>query len=304
MLSHINIVSNILMLNSTEGQNLSWNNGLVCLMHLSMYIGFTLVAIPKFELNKFCSYVPTMKIAIAFIVPPVLLLLGKHPIVENYALSSLQILSSGAAPLTRDLVDTVCQRIGVPVKQVHSLSETSPATHNITAKYMSSDEKAVPVGQTDELWLKGPNVFLGYLNNPAGAKNALTEDSYFRAGDVGHKDKNGDFYITDRIKELIKYKGFQVAPAELEGLLHGHHGIDDVAVIGVYDKARARGSKTTLETGTSIIQWFSARVAAHKRLGGGVRFVDVVPKNAAGKILRRTLVDKAKQEAETIQSKL
>ncbi|KAK2470559.1 hypothetical protein H9L39_17855 [Fusarium oxysporum f. sp. albedinis] len=211
--------------------------GLVCLMHLSMYIGFTLVAIPKFELNKFCSYVRTMKIAIAFIVPPVLLLLGKHPIVENYALSSLQILSSGAAPLTRDLVDTVCQRIGVPVKQGYCFQ-------NITAKYMSSDEKAVPVGQTDKLWLKGPNVFLGYLNNPAGAKNALTEDSYFRAGDVGHKDKNGDFYITDRIKELIKYKGFQVAPAELEGLLHGHHDIDDVAVIGVYDKARARGSKS------------------------------------------------------------
>ncbi|KAH7002719.1 hypothetical protein EDB82DRAFT_469560 [Fusarium venenatum] len=185
---------------------------------------------------------------------------------------------------------------------------------NIAAKYMSYDEKAVPVGQTGELWLKDPNVFLGYLNNPAGAKNALTEDSYFRTRDVGQQDKNGDFYITDRIKELIKYKGFQVAAAELEGLLLGHHGID-VAVIGVYEKTRAievprayivpkQGIEATPEMGTSIIQWFNACVAAHKQLRGGVRFVDVVPKSAAGKILRRILVDKAKQEAETIQSKL
>ncbi|KAL5585697.1 hypothetical protein FOVSG1_013389 [Fusarium oxysporum f. sp. vasinfectum] len=139
--------------------------------------------------------------------------------------------------------------------------------------------------------------------------------SYFRTGDVGHQDKNGDFYITDRIKELVKYKGFQVAPAELEGLLLGHHDIDDVEVIGVYDKARAievprayivprRGVEATPETGTIIIEWLSARVAAHKQLRGGVRFVDVVPKSAAGKNLRRILVNKAKQEAETIQSKL
>ncbi|KAH7009732.1 hypothetical protein EDB80DRAFT_868264 [Ilyonectria destructans] len=353
MLSHTNIVSNILMIDSTEGQHLSWSGGfnnsgdrmlaflpfyhiygLVCLMHFSMYTGFELVVMPKFELDKFCSYVQTMKITIAPVVPPVLLLLGKHPIVENYDLSSLRMLSSGAAPLTKELVDGVYQRIKVPVKQGYGLSETSPATHaqvwdqwqstmgsvgpllpNMVAKYMSADEKEVPAGQTGELWLKGPNIFLGYLNNPAGTKNALTEDGYFRTGDVGHQDENGDFYITDRIKELIKYKGFQVAPAELEGLLLSHHDIDDVAVIGVYDKARAtevprayivprRGVEATPETGNSIIQWLSARVAAHKQLRGGVRFVDVVPKSAAGKILRRVLVDKAKQEAETIQSKL
>ncbi|KAF7557884.1 hypothetical protein G7Z17_g250 [Cylindrodendrum hubeiense] len=353
MLSHTNIVSNVLMIQVAEGSKMSWDGGpdkggdrmlaflpfyhiygLVCLMHFAMYSGFELIVMPKFDLEKFCSYVQTMKITLAPVVPPVLLLLGKHPIVEKYDLSSLRMLSSGAAPLTKELVDTVYQRIKVPVKQGYGLSETSPATHvqvwdkwhstigsvgplfpNMMAKYMSAEEKEVPAGQTGELWLKGPNIFLGYLNNAAGTKNAITEDGYFKTGDVGHQDKNGDFYITDRIKELIKYKGFQVAPAELEGLLLSHQDIDDVAVIGIYDKSRAtevprayivlrRGVKGTSEMETAIVQWLSERVSSHKRLRGGVRFVNEVPKSAAGKILRRVLQDKAKKEAEGVQSKL
>ncbi|KAH7136888.1 hypothetical protein B0J13DRAFT_625510 [Dactylonectria estremocensis] len=353
MLSHTNIVSNILMIHSVEGPNMTWNGGadktgdrmlaflpfyhiygLVCLMHLAMYSGVELVVMPKFELDKFCSYIQDLKITIAPVVPPVALLLGKHPIVANYDLSSLRMLSSGAAPLTKELVETVWQRIKVPIKQGYGLSETSPATHvqawdkwhdtigsagpllpNMVAKYMSPEDKEVPAGQTGELWLKGPNIFLGYLNNPAGTKNAITEDGYFKTGDVGHQDENGDFFITDRIKELIKYKGFQVAPAELEGVLLSHQDIDDVAVIGVYDKGQATevprayivprgGVEGTDKLGADIIQWLSERVAAHKKLRGGVRFVSEVPKSAAGKILRRVLVDRAKQEDQGVQSKL
>ncbi|KAF9883239.1 hypothetical protein FE257_003833 [Aspergillus nanangensis] len=353
MLSHMNIVSNILMIEAVQGRNMSWNGGidntgdrilaflpfyhiygLVCLLHFSMYAGVELVVMPKFDLEKFCSYIQSMKITLAPVVPPVLLLLGKHPAVSKYDLSSLRMLISGAAPLTKELVEAVYDRLNVPVKQGYGLSETSPATHNqlwdkwdstigsvgqllpnMLAKHVSVDEEEVPVGQTGELWLKGPNIFLGYLNNPAGTKHAMSEDGYFKTGDIGHQDKNGNFYITDRIKELIKYKGFQVAPAELEGLLISHPDIDDVAVISIYNKEQAtevprayivpkQGVQGTWEMGVRIIQWVSERVAGHKKLRGGVRFVDEVPKSAAGKILRRVLVDRAKKEAETIPLKL
>lgn len=172
---------------------------------------------------------------------------------------------------------------------------------------MSPEEKELPVGETGELWIKGPNVFKGYHNNPEGTKNALTEDGYFKTGDVGHQDEHGNFYITDRIKELIKYKGFQVPPAELEGLLISHRKVNDVAVIGIYNKDQATevprayivpkpGVEGSLKTAHDITQWLQARVANHKRLRGGVRFVDEVPKSASGKILRRLLKIKAQEE--------
>lgn len=174
---------------------------------------------------------------------------------------------------------------------------------------MSPEETEVPVGQTGELWIKGPNIFLGYLNNPEGTKNAITEDGYFKTGDVGHQDKDGNFYITDRVKELIKYKGFQVPPAELEGLLLGNDEIDDVAVIGIYEESQAtevprayvvpkKGVKGDKETEQRIVAWLAKKVANHKRLRGGVVFVDEVPKSASGKILRRVLKERAKAEKE------
>lgn len=180
---------------------------------------------------------------------------------------------------------------------------------NQTAKYMSPDETELPIGETGELWVKGPNVFKGYLNNPEGTKNALTEDGYFKTGDVGHQDKDGNFYITDRVKELIKYKGFQVPPAELEGLLTSHPTVNDVAVIGIYNKDQATevprayivpkpGVEGSPKTANDIMQWLQAKVANHKRLRGGVRFVDEVPKSASGKILRRLLKIKAQEEDE------
>lgn len=180
---------------------------------------------------------------------------------------------------------------------------------NQTARYMSSDEKEVPAGETGELWIKGPNIFKGYLNNPEGTKNALTADGYFKTGDVGHQDKEGNFYITDRVKELIKYKGFQVPPAELEGMLASHPKVNDVAVIGVYNKEQATeeprayvvpapGVEASKETAKDITDWLQAKVANHKRLRGGVRFVDEIPKSVSGKILRRVLKVRAQEEEE------
>ncbi|MCJ1247023.1 hypothetical protein MMC30_004234 [Trapelia coarctata] len=345
MLCHENITSNIMMLKAGEGDNLTWGGGpdgngdnvlaflpffhiygLTCLVHQSMYSGITLTIMSKFEIEKFCSIVQSQKITFSYVVPPIVLLLAKHPIVDKYDLSSLRMMNSGAAPLTRELVESVYERLKIPVKQGYGLSETSPTTHtqpwelwrstigavgtllpNMTAKYMSPEETEVPAGETGELWIKGPNVFKGYLNNPEGTATSLTSDGYFKTGDVGHQDKDGNFYITDRVKELIKYKGFQVPPAELEGILLSHPKIDDVAVVGIYDEAQAtevprayivpaKGVEAGKKTEDDVVQWLAAKVANHKRLRGGVRFVDEIPKSASGKILRRVLKVRAAEE--------
>lgn len=340
MLSHGNIVANVLMNLGADGQQLTWENndkvlaflpfyhiyGLTVLIHQAIAAGLELVVMPKFELDKFCSHIQSHKITYAYVVPPVVLMLAKSPVVENYDLSSIRMMNSGAAPLTKDIVETLWQKRKLKVKQGYGLSETSPTTHtqkwddwqttigsvgvllaNQTAKYMNEKEEEVPVGQTGELWLKGPNVFQGYLNNEEGTKNALTPDGYFKTGDVGYQDENGNFYITDRIKELIKYKGFQVPPAELEGILIGHDDIDDVAVLGIYNEEQAtevprayvvpaKGVKGDKATEKKIVDWLAQKVAGHKRLRGGVRFVDEIPKSAAGKILRRVLKAKALEE--------
>ncbi|KAF2003382.1 4-coumarate-CoA ligase-like protein [Amniculicola lignicola CBS 123094] len=353
MLTHRNIVANILMLKAGEAGNLDWKGGptgegdkilaflpffhiygLTCLIHQSIYVGLQLVVMPKFDIEDYCRFVQENKITFAYVVPPVILLLAKHPVVSNYDLSSIRMMNSGAAPLTKELVEAAHARLGIPVKQGYGLSETSPTTHtqpwedwnktigsvgtllpNQTAKYMSEDEQEVPVGEVGELWLKGPNIFKGYLNNPEGTANALTSDGYFKTGDVGFQDKNGNFYITDRVKELIKYKGFQVPPAELEGILLSHPGVNDVAVIGVYHKDHAselprayvvptNGLGKSEEDAKHIEHWLSTRVAHHKKLRGGVRFVDEIPKSISGKILRRLLKVKAEEEENNNKAKL
>ncbi|ATZ46425.1 hypothetical protein BCIN_01g10250 [Botrytis cinerea B05.10] len=347
MLSHGNIVANTFMANAAEGVNLSWKGGkdgrgdklmavlpffhiygLTCIIHFSLYMGLECIVMEKFELEKFCHTIQKFGATFAYVVPPIVLMLGKSPVVSKYDLSTVRMMNSGAAPLTRELVDAVYARLKIPIKQGYGLSETSPTTHtqpwedwnkypgsvgrllpNQVAKYMNSEEKEVPAGQTGELWIKGPNVFQGYLKNPEGTKNALTEDGYFKTGDVGHQDKDGNFYITDRVKELIKYKGFQVPPAELEGLLISHEDIDDVAVIGIYNEEQAtevprayvvprKGVAGDKEEEKKIMAWLQAKVASHKRLRGGVKFVDVIPKSPSGKILRRLLKDRALKEGE------
>ncbi|KAF2499277.1 4-coumarate-CoA ligase 2 [Lophium mytilinum] len=357
MLTHRNIVANTLQAISGEVNMLKWDNGpdksgdriiaflpffhiygLTCLIHNALRAGLTLYVLPKFSLDAFCDIIQTYRVTFAYVVPPVVLLLAKHPDVSKYDLSSIRMLNSGAAPLTRDLVETLYSRLKIKVKQGYGLSETSPTTHmqpwsewdktigsvgrllpNLTAKYVSEAGEEVPAGQTGELWVKGPNVFKGYLNNPERTADSLTEDGYFKTGDVGFQDENGSFYITDRVKELIKYKGFQVPPAELEGLLVGHPLVDDVAVIGIYDEARATevprayvvASKATEPVGekhsNEIAEWLAEKVAGHKRLRGGVHFVEEIPKSVSGKILRRVLKARAEEEeksGKTVKAKL
>jgi acyl-CoA synthetase (AMP-forming)/AMP-acid ligase II len=190
---------------------------------------------------------------------------------------------------------------------------------NQTAKFVSEAGETLPTGSTGEFWVKGPNVFAGYWKNPSATANCMTSDGYFKTGDIGYQDKNGNFYITDRLKELIKYKGFQVAPAELEGLLVGSDMVDDACVVGVYDEGQATELPLAFvvkaekvknvpddKLEKEICKWVASKVANHKRLRGGIRFVDVIPKSAAGKILRRFLRDQIKEEMakKNVKSKL
>lgn len=235
----------------------------------------------------------------------------------------MRMVNSGAAPLTKSLVDAFYARLKIPVKQGYGLSECSPTTHlvpwdkwdtcigaagvllpNMSAKYVGENDEELAVGQTGELWMKGPNVMMGYLNNPAATANAITPDGYFKTGDVGHQDAAGNFWITDRVKELIKYKGFQVPPAELEGLLVVHEQVEDCAVVGVFLEHLAtevpRAFVVAAESGSvteeDLVKWVEERVAHHKRLRGGVRFIKEIPKSVSGKILRRVLRLQAEEE--------
>lgn len=345
MLTHRNLVSNILM-GVAAGNSITSEDrllaflpfyhiyGLTGLLHQSLYRGLTCIVMEKFDLEQFCQLVQQHKITYSYVVPPVVLGLSKHPIVDKYNLSSLRMMTSAAAPLTKELVQAAYERLGIPITQAYGLSETSPSTHvqpaelwdstvgsvgrllpNQTAKYVSVDEKEVPVGEVGELWVKGPNVFAGYWKNQKATANALTSDGYFKTGDVGYQDRDGNFYITDRIKELIKYKGFQVPPAELEGVLLSHDKVNDVAVLGVQRDDLATevpiayvvprpGVSLGPQLEKQIVDFVASKVANHKKLRGGVRFVDEIPKSAAGKILRRVLKDKYQQEEKKRASKL
>jgi 4-coumarate--CoA ligase len=370
MLSHNNIISNVQQIGVSEGGNLTWNGsktvsdiplpekgqgdkilaclpffhiyGLTILIHNPAYLGLTTIIMPRFEIERWCSLVQQHRITFSYIVPPIVVLLSKHPKVTDYDLSSMRMTNSGAAPLTRDLIESVYQRTGIRIKQGYGLSETSPTTHqqrwedwqsgmgstgwmvpNMEMKFCavpgaeaeSDGTKELPRGQTGELYVKGPNIFLGYHNKPEATAGCLSEDGWFRTGDVGHLTERGDLYITDRLKELIKYKGFQVPPAELEGYLVDNEMVDDVAVVGVESEElgtevpRAyivrKGGMKAVQKGDEarIIKWLAAKVANHKKLRGGVKFVDAIPKSASGKILRRILKEEAKKEYKELEGR-
>ncbi|PVH85077.1 acetyl-CoA synthetase-like protein [Cadophora sp. DSE1049] len=349
MLTHRNIVSNTLMtdVGSAELQAgdvliavlpLYHRYGLALLIVHSIHRGAKVVVMPAFEPQAFLGAIQEHKVTFAYLVPPIVLLLAKSPIVDNYDLRSVKMIASAAAPLTLDLIEAVWKRLKIPIKQAWGMSEASPAVTtqllddwqtaigsvgkilpNQLVKVVNEAGELLPAGEDGEFWVKGPNVFPGYLNNPEATANCMTEDGYMKTGDIGHITKDGHVYITDRLKELIKYKGFQVAPAELEGLLVGHEKVADACVLGVWNKEQATEVPRAYVVKTlaardvedvvlekEVVGWVAEKVAGHKRLRGGVVFVDEIPKSAAGKILRRILRDKVKadDEAERVKSKL
>ena len=319
------------------------------------WTGNTLITMSqRFDLETFCSLVQEHQPERAHLVPPILVGLEKNPIVDLYKLSSLRSIVSAAAPLSSNTETVVQTRISgnanantttpiTTVKQGWGMSELSPIgtmntdQHNRTGSVgplVSSTEGKIICTETGrslgpnehgELLIRGPQVMMGYYMEPNTTKECLSPESgWLRTGDIATYDEDGYFYIQDRMKELIKVNGYQVAPAELESLLLQNESITDVAVIGIpHDESgevpRAyivlKQNETTATTTTTsnpakfaidtnaIYDWVKERVAPYKRLNGGIVVIDTIPKSASGKILRRLLKDQYKLEQEQKKQK-
>lgn len=316
--------------------------GGVKLLHLPLFLGAPSVVMAGFDPDGFCAAIARYRVTVGFVVPPMLVVFARHPAIQKHDLTSLKILFSGAAPLGAELVSTVMKRMkgigaDVSIPQGYGLTETSPTVFLLPVTDASSRIGAAGVllpnlevklvgeakgeAHTDipgagEVWVRGPTIMKGYLNNPTATAEAITPDGWFKTGDIGVRDKDGFFTIVDRRKELIKYKGFQVAPAELESVLLQHPEVADVAVIGIESKeeatelprayitpSRPLSSQEASPFALGVQDWVSQRVAPHKRLRGGIVIIDQVPKSAAGKILRRELRERAKTDIAEGQSK-
>jgi len=255
-----------------------------------------------------------------FIAPPIAVALAKHPIVDQYDLSAVRVIFSGAAPLDGELATAVAQRLGCEVVQGYGMTETSPAVTLIPAEWTHVDKSSIGplVPNTEarlvdpetgrdiqavedgdsapgELWVRGPQVMSGYLNRPDATAEMLDEDGWLHTGDIATVSPDGIFRIVDRLKELIKYKGYQVAPAVLEAVLLGHPRIADAAVIGARDedgqevpKAFVVAQQGAEVTADDVMAFVAERVAPHEKVRQ-VQFIDSIPKSASGKILRKDL---------------
>ncbi|WP_413768790.1 AMP-binding protein [Rhodococcus pyridinivorans] len=335
-LSHRNLVANVAQITPLQGMTpddvviavLPFFHiyGMTVLLNAALHNRPRLVIMPKFDLAEFLQNIQNFKVTYAYIAPPVAVALAKHPIVDDYDLSTLHTVLSGAAPLDDELGKAVAKRLDVHMLQGYGMSELSPVSHLIpfnTQAVLGQDDPplssagwAVPnsenklvdpttgeeipiptegLSEPGELWVKGPNVMLGYLNNAQATADTIDPDGYLHTGDVAQATADGLVYIVDRLKELIKYKGYQVPPAELEALLLTHPKIADAAIIGVNDQDGEEIPKAFVVpqpdsglTADDVIEFVAGQVAPHKKVRA-VEFIDQIPKSASGKILRKDL---------------
>ncbi|SDO41614.1 AMP-binding enzyme C-terminal domain-containing protein [Microbacterium sp. ru370.1] len=294
--------------------------GMTVLLNLALRQRATLVTMPRFDLMEFLRVVQQHRCTFLFIAPPIAVALAKHPAVERFDLSSVHSVFSGAAPLDGETAETAGRRIGARFFQGYGMSELSPVSHAIPvdsgfpvssvgvlipgcdAKLVDPETGAELEEHGDdgltapgEIWVRGPNVMLGYLNRPDATAETLDADGFLHTGDIGVHHVDGYFTIVDRLKELIKYHGYQIAPAELEALLLSHPKIQDAAVIGVHDdegeeipKAFVVAAPDAGLTAEDVMAFVAGHVAPHKKVRR-VEFIDVVPKSTSGKILRKDL---------------
>jgi acyl-CoA synthetase (AMP-forming)/AMP-acid ligase II len=336
MLTHRNLVANVAQIRPLHGMVADdvviaimpffHIYGMTVLLNAALHARARLVIMPSFDLEEFLGNIQNHKCTVGFIAPPVAVALAKHPAVGNFDLSSLQTIMSGAAPLDAELGHAVADRIGCRVVQGYGMSELSPVSHitpfdggqesmgsiaplssvgwtvsNAACKIVNPETGAeinVPAdGLSDpgELWFKGPNVMAGYLGNEKATGETI-DDGWLHTGDMARVDATGCVYIVDRLKELIKYKGYQVPPAELEAVLLSHPGIADAAVIGVIDaesgeevpKAFVVKQPGAELTDAQVMEFVAGEVAPYKKVRQ-VEFIDAIPKSASGKILRKDL---------------
>jgi acyl-CoA synthetase (AMP-forming)/AMP-acid ligase II len=292
--------------------------GMQCMMNCGLRAGATVVTLPRFDLAQFLRVHQDYRITRSFVAPPIVLALARHPLVDSFDLSQLRLVNSGAAPLKAELAAECSKRLGCEVVQGYGMTELSPVSHltppgwfkpgSVGVTAPSTQTRIVdPVTQADagtgeegEVWVRGPQVMTGYLNNPQATAATLDADGWLHTGDLGYMDADGHLYVVDRLKELIKYKGFQVPPAELEAVLIRHPDVADAAVIGLPDDQAGEipAGYVVLRPGAAaspeeIMRFVAGEVAHYKQIRR-LEVIDAIPKSAAGKILRRVLRDSAR----------
>nr|BAE80729.1 hypothetical protein [Nipponoluciola cruciata] len=278
-------------------------------------LGLHIIQMQRYNDQVFLESIQKYKVESILVVPPILIFLVKSSIVDQYDLSSIKEIGCGAAPLSKETIVEVIKKLNIKnVRQGYGLTETtllsifSPLNCKkigstgkllplISAKIIDFDSgKSLGPYEIGEICIKGDVVMKGYMDNIDATRSTIDEDGWLHTGDVGYYDEDEYFYIVDRIKELIKYKGYQVAPAELEALLLNHPSIKEVAVVGKPDYVAGElpmafivtqpGKKITEN---EIHEFLTGKISQEKRLRGGIKFIDAVPRNSTGKILRREL---------------
>jgi 4-coumarate--CoA ligase len=325
MLTHRNLVANVTQAGAVAGITpddtaiafLPFFHiyGMTVLMNLFLQQRARLVTMPRFELELFLQLIQQHGATRLYIVPPVALALAKHPLVDSYDVSSVEEIFSGAAPLGPETEIAVGERFGARSVQGYGMTEMAPISHMTVAggvRHGSSGQAVpstecrivnpetledMPTGEEGELWVRGPQVMKGYLNNAQATAESLVPGGWLRTGDLAIIDADGFMFIRDRLKELIKFKGFQVAPAEVEAALCAHDGVADAAVIGKPDEEAGEVPVAYVvrapaaEVGAADLRAHVEGCLAHYKHPAEFRFVDSVPKSASGKILRRALRD-------------
>ncbi|AXI55916.1 4-coumarate--CoA ligase family protein [Sulfitobacter sp. JL08] len=289
--------------------------GMMVLLNSYLAAGACIITMPRFDLELFLRLTQDHKARALWVVPPVAIALAKHPMIDQFDLSSVEYVGSAAAPLGADLANAVANRLNCIAVQAYGMTELSPGSHVMSPHNpkegacgqtlpntecrivdLESGQNLGP-NQEGELWVRGPQVMKGYLNNPDATAQTIDKDGWLRTGDIACFDNEGFLFIRDRLKELIKYKGFQVAPAELEATLMAHDAIADAAVIGIPDDEAGEVPMAfvVLTSGQSLnedeVKAHVAEHLSHYKQVRHVSFIDAIPKSASGKILRRVLRD-------------
>ena len=325
MLTHFNLLSNlyqIVQAHEVGPEDIMINQlpffhiyGMTVLLGAAIMAGAKQVVASRFRpVDEFLSLFEKYRPTLFFTVPLILQEFCHNPKVREMDWSALRYVNTGGAPLSPELQERFTTLTGVPVIQGYGLTESSPTTHTVpldTIKVGSigtplslTDHKIVdpatgrelPPGETGELWIRGPQVMRGYYRDSQATALALV-DGWLRTGDLARQDEDGYVFIVDRLKELIKCKGFQVAPAELEHALHGHPDILDAAVIGEAhpEKGEVPVAYVVVREGSmlspeAIIDYAASGMAKYKRLSRVV-LIKEIPRSPSGKILRRVLKD-------------